>query len=138
MQFSCIVFGWTLPNDSEIYKKYYRFVRKVTISNLLNDIQSYKLCDGVDNINSMEPEQHLIPGKVNLNDIIDGSPSQAKLLIRSMTCKILQKSVDTCISCHCFQNEHEKRAERRKHHLETPAKSIAPLSQAHCQRVELA
>ena len=41
------VFGSYLPEDHLLYLCYCRTVRKITVSNLLRQLEGYKLCDGV-------------------------------------------------------------------------------------------
>ena len=47
LQFNCAVYGWILPDDHKLYKTHFRSLRNVTISQLLCNIRSYKLCDGI-------------------------------------------------------------------------------------------
>ena len=39
--FTVIVYGFSLPDDHVLYKKYIRFMGNVTVSNLIHDLQKY-------------------------------------------------------------------------------------------------
>ena len=39
--FTVIVYGFSLPDDPVLYKKYIRFMGNVTVSNLIHDLQKY-------------------------------------------------------------------------------------------------
>ena len=48
LKFSCAVHGWLLPENHEIYMKYNRSVKRITVTSLLNEICRYLLCEGAD------------------------------------------------------------------------------------------
>ena len=50
LQFKCAVYGWILPGDHKLYKTHFRSLGNVTISQLLCNIRSYKLCDGINEL----------------------------------------------------------------------------------------
>ena len=78
LNYTCVVFGWPLPNDNKLYKKFCRSLRNITISNLLAYIQSMKLCTCVNGDFSVEshPEliSHTISCKIDIHNITDGLP----------------------------------------------------------------
>ena len=48
LKFSCAVYGWLLPENHELYMKYNRSVKRITVTSLLNEICRYLLCEGAD------------------------------------------------------------------------------------------
>ena len=49
LDFSISVYGWPLPSTHQIYKDNFRSVQYKRVSQLLNQISSYKICEGVSN-----------------------------------------------------------------------------------------
>ena len=87
--FSITIFGWLLPNDHEIYKKYLRSVRKITISKLLVELQTYQICNGIQHIETPALLIHSVPCEV---DFDLSSPIQAKIFKRPVNCSVLESS----------------------------------------------
>ena len=44
LEFTCLIFGWLLPDEHEIYKEYRRSVRNHTITELFQQLLTYNLC----------------------------------------------------------------------------------------------
>ena len=47
LDFTAKVFGSYLPEDHPLYLDYRRTVRNITVSNLIRQMEGYRLCDGV-------------------------------------------------------------------------------------------
>ena len=96
LEFTIIIFGWILPEDHLIYKKYMRSVRNITVSNLLHEIRSYELCPGLDdNTNSKKVIDHVVPVKIDF-DKINLHPIQAQHFKRPRDCEVLHMSDGKC------------------------------------------
>ena len=54
LEFTCLIHGWSLPVDNELYKLHKRSVRKTTISALLSQLEDFSVCVGVNDIKSDE------------------------------------------------------------------------------------
>ena len=64
LKFSCVVYGWLLPENHELYMKYNRSVKRITVTSLLNEICRYLLCEGADIKQVKSPDDvinHVIP-----------------------------------------------------------------------------
>ncbi|XP_028408225.1 uncharacterized protein LOC114530809 [Dendronephthya gigantea] len=58
-----VLFHWLLPENHEIYKKYYRSVKQVSVKQLTGEIMDYTLCTGVTNEMQKcdDVKHHVIP-----------------------------------------------------------------------------
>ena len=106
LEFTCVVFGWSLPNVSCIYKHYMRSLRNITISELLKEMLSYHVCRGIDNnvnvINSTIVS-HTIPCELNPTQLSDGKPNNDVRFQREKNCFIIvNEPGQQCQSCHLF------------------------------------
>ena len=137
LEFTIIIFGWILPDDHLIYKKYMRSVRNITVSNLLHEIRSYELCPGLDNINSKKLIHHVVPVKIDFEKI-NLHPFQAQQFKRPKDCEVLHMSDGNCQSCINFTTEFNREITMRTKHMNTPAHPNAPLSKTHPNRVRQA
>ena len=132
--FSITIFGWLLPNDHEIYKKYLRSVRKITISKLLVELQTYQICNGIQHIETPALLIHSVPCEV---DFDLSSPIQAKIFKRPVNCSVLESST-LCKQCDKFISKFEKEKRLKDDIINMPAKPNAPLTTTHKNRVTLA
>ena len=48
LKFSCAFCGWLLPKKHELYMKYNRSVKRITVTSLLNEICRYLSYEGAD------------------------------------------------------------------------------------------
>ena len=72
LAFTVIVYGFSLPDDHVLYKKYKLFMVNVTVSNLIYDLQKYFLCGGC-TVSSEKVINHIVPCKTDVNKL-DTSP----------------------------------------------------------------
>ena len=104
MSYTCVVFGWLLPESHIIYTKFHRSVENVTVSELLGFITSYDLCNGLDIKQLFYPDSvmnHVIPCELDLNLSRSLSmPQNVKELKRENGCCILVSNNDNpCPVC---------------------------------------
>ena len=67
LEFAIVVFGWLLPCHHQIYKKYFRSIRNITVSNLLLEIESCNVCDGLaEKCLVGDVMEHVIPCEIDL------------------------------------------------------------------------
>ena len=145
LEFTILVYGWSLPHDSFLYKDYQRSMKNVTVSALLKEIKTYVCCEGLQN--KVEPSQSIeysIPCLVNVTSLLDGSPTEMKIYSRAKDCYVFvkdlarKKSCDRCGKLELKELKEVKERVKKEKIINTPAKRNAPLSKTHRHRVELA
>ena len=137
LAFTCVVFGWIVPDDNDIYKRYKRSMRKIGLLKLLTDIKSNQVCNGVHNIESNSLSIHSVPCEIHIDNILS-SPNQAKNYSRPNDCDMLLSHDTKCGKCTKFVVNHEKQKCVKKVNVNKPAKRNAPLTKTHPNRVQLA
>lgn len=78
LQFSCFVYGWSLPSESKLYKSHFRSVRNVTLSSLLQEVMSYTICSGLKNKEGKDVIVHNVPCAIDVSQLADGTPPKYK------------------------------------------------------------
>ena len=142
LEFIILVYGWSLPHDSFLYKDYQRSMKNVTVSALLKEIKTYVCCEGLQN--KVEPSQSIeysIPCLVNVTSLLDGSPTEVKIYSRAKDYYVFVKDLarkKSCDRCEKFELKEVKERVKKEKIINTPAKRNAPLSKTHRHRVELA
>ena len=63
--FTCLVFGFKVPDDHDIYKHYRRSLTNIIIQNLFLELEEYAICDGVDAGSENAIIHHVIPRETN-------------------------------------------------------------------------
>ena len=89
LKFSCAVYGWLLPENHELYMKYSRSVKSITVTSLPNEICRYLLREGTDIKQvklSNDVINHVIQLEVDINQPI---PIHVKEVQRSKKCVVL-------------------------------------------------
>ena len=137
MAFTCVVYGWLLPDDHDLYKNHFRSVRKITISDLLFQIRSMLLCPGINDTHSTNLVCHAVPCEINLDDDIDNS-THSKLFHRPQDCFLIHKEIGPCLRCVLFSKKAYEYQKKKTKLINTPAQTNAPLSVIHANRVTLA
>ena len=80
--------AWHLPNDHEIYKKYFRSMSNVLVSQFLSEVISFNICPGIDGISESESYMlHVVPQEATTEW---GQP-EPKVFKRSSNCFLLVK-----------------------------------------------
>ena len=143
LQFTLRIFGWMLEKDHEIYTRYNRSFLHVTLSNLLKDIENYKLCQGLkvpDPKTALTLKKHVNPKQfcfVTYNEDSDSRVSQYEY-IRSINCKLIivgDKSV--CSLCHKQSLDVTHEINRSTARKNIPAQLNAPIASTDPLRLKL-
>ncbi len=136
LKFICVIFGWLLPDDHEIYDEFSRSLQNVTISILLHKVQQFQLCHGSTKTDD-ELVDHTIPYKLILgNENI--SPYQTKVYKRTIKCLILLQDETICGNCSAHEKKIETKAIKKSRQINTPAKLNTSITVTHPNRVKLA
>ena len=97
------VFAWCLEIDNEIYKRYKKSVKNITLYNLLKEITQYQICKGIHNEKVFQSaEQHVIPKKFDLLSNI--SKKCETKFYRCPACLILSATY-FCTNCTKYENQ---------------------------------
>ena len=133
LNFKIKVYECYIPRDHFVYQSNTRSMRNITVSSLVNVVQSLKICIGIEYIKDVSAVYfHVIPLR---NDDEDEeqplTPFKNKKYVRDKNCMILLEESDKCVPCMkseklFFRNDNKKRSE-----LDVPAKLKAPLSVTH-------
>ena len=146
--FSIFVYGWPLPSTHQIYKDNFRSVRYTTVLQLLNQISSYKICEGVSNDNGSCLKHTIL--KKNVPFTFGGSDTDSddasmknpfidcKEYKRDPYCQVLVEDGGGCEECQDAQKIIERLNAKRATKHKTPAKPKAPVSSTHPTRIKLA
>ena len=136
LAFTCVVFGWIVPEDNDIYKIYKRSIRKIGLSKLLTHIKSSQICNGVSNIEYNSLSIHSLPCEIDIDNI--NSPNQAKNYRCPNDCALMLLNYLNCKKCTKFVKQYEKHNRAKEAIVNTPAKRNAPLTKTHPNRVRMA
>ena len=94
LKFSVVVYNWPLPDDHQLYKKYFGTLRNVLLSPLLAEIDAFSICSGrTERIQSSRV--HSIPLEIDENT---ENPRTFDEVFRSQDCHVLTLST-LCESC---------------------------------------
>ena len=137
--FTIKIYDWLLPENHVIYTSLKRSLRNVTVSNLIKNIESFILCEG---LKSREMSGslifHVVPILSNQDDENSPiQPFQSQVFARSKSCLMLNDS-QICIECIRNKTDDDKALRRKEARLLEPAKLKAPLSSTTKERVVLA
>ena len=119
--------------------KYNQSVKRITVTNLLNEICRYLLCEGAD-IKQVELSDdvinHVIPLEVDINQ---PNPIYVKEVQRSKKCVVLyfDSTLNHCPVCKEAIKKQQLKDKRFAKNIKTPAKPNAPLSNTHPEKVKL-
>lgn len=118
LEFTIAVYGWLLPDTHDIYSKYRRSIRNVTVSNILKEIEAFVVCDGI----TERPDvvEHVIPQEIDLD--IDGVQcSYYQKIYRSKDCFVLN-DLPSCTNCDLLPltKEKRKKSEQTAIHINAP------------------
>ena len=148
LSFSLRVYGWMLNEDHELYAMYNRSFLNVTLSNFIQQLENYVLCDGIitpDPNKEHSFQKHIIP---KVFEYCDYQQLQFKPRLhqdeyyRSITCKLLLTGINPtekniCSPCCSL---HQKFISERNHKvavLNQPAKLNAPIKFTSPERIKL-
>ena len=135
LRYTLIVFGWSLLDDHIIYKEFERSLENVTVSNLVNRIEQFKLCKGVTK-SCDDLHYHAIPYQVTSQEQLQ-FPAKSVVYNRPKRCLVLKESDGQCENCMKIENRTAKEVQRKGKNLCIPAKPKAPVSATHPTRLKL-
>ena len=135
LEFTCLVFGWKLPDDHIIYKDFKRSMKNLFIHNLLQKISLFNVCKGIEQeiINS-GVLNHVIPFDYDLDTL---SPMQYKELKRHKDCRVLHEESE-CDVCKKVEVVLKKQFKSKIKINNTAAKLKDPLTKTSKNRIVLA
>ena len=139
LNFTIRVFAWCLAIDHEIYKKYEKSVKNITLSNLLKEIAQYQICKGIHNEKVFQSaEQHVVPKKFDL--LSNTSKTCETKFYRCPACLVLSATY-FCTNFIKYENQKssqlKKVIKKKEANNLIPAKPKAPLSKTSTQRIKL-
>lgn len=139
--YTLIHLEWFLPEDHILYKEYHRSMHNITVSTLIQKIESYQICNGVKTNEIIgELKYHVSPTLLSHEGESESPliPFNSKITIRQQKCEIFIENEDQCY--HCKENELKlNKSKNIKISIEnTPAHANAPLSNTSHNRVVLA
>lgn len=138
LSFTIRVFGWLLPDTHPIYKDNFRSVQFITVTNLINVIEKYNICEGVcDKLLLGNTVKHAIPKEFDIRDSESYGLNQQEYN-RSVECFVIVHGGTVCRSCKGIQQKEQKEINRKSRISQTPAKLRAPMSNTSKERIILA
>ena len=138
LKFSCVVYGWLLPENHELYMKYNRSVKRITVTSLLNEICRYLLCEGAD-IKQVKSFDDVINHVIPLEEDNQPNSIHVKEVQRSKKCVVLyfDSTLNHFPLCKEAIKKQQLKDKRFAKNIKTPAKPNAPLSNTHPEKVKL-
>ena len=137
--FTVKVFGSYLPEDHPIYLEYRRTVQNVTVSNLIKELEGYRLCDGVSTLElSGKMFHHVIPViHDSLGEEEEEQQFPHKGFWKAKGCLLLNQQVDICNECDEFVSSVENARKGKESQSAKPAHVKAPVSKTDPERIKL-
>ena len=128
--FTVKVFGSYLPEDHPLYLDYRRTVRNITVSNLIRQLEGYRLCDGV---SIMELNGKLYHHVIPLSHDTFGEEEEQQFphkgFWRAKGCFLLCQQRVVCCKCDEFMCCSENARKSKENRSAKPAHVKAPVSQ---------
>ena len=146
--FSIRVYCWFLNDDHFLYKQYKRSFFNVTLSAIITELQTLKLCKGIHVVEqkhkkqAIKVERQVIQKKVFYQKYLECDHSDRKHtqeFLRSSTCEMLLKNFDNDVCQPCQKKTSNLKYEGRKKRAASsePAKLKAPVSITSPERLVL-
>ena len=142
LHFYVRVCGWMLTDDHELYKKYERSFANSTLSDFIQDIEQYILCEGVtipDPKISANIQKHVIPKTFSFLEFLNQPMSRVHQdeFSRSMDCLLLINNNKSCLKCSRYSANLSYEKNRKDIRLKEPAKLNAPIKFTSPERIKL-
>lgn len=138
--FTILVLGWLLPENHFIYTRHLRSIRNITISVLINLLETYSICQGVSDVNAClglgEVVHHVVPKVFDPLMSECTIPFQSLDYNRSKDCLVLTTG-NQCAYCKSVGQSFCKFQKLTNQKLTQPAKLFAPISQTSPARIKL-
>lgn len=136
--FTVKVFCSYLPEDHPLYLDYRRTVRNITVSNLIRQLEGYRLCDGV---SIMELNGKLYHHVIPLSHDTFGEEEEQQFphkgFWRAKGCFLLGQQHVVCCECDEFMSCSENARKSKESRSAKPAHVKAPVSQTDPERIKL-
>ncbi|KAG1649501.1 Ring canal kelch protein [Nymphon striatum] len=117
--FTVSVYGWLLPEDHELYTRHLRSISNITVSGLVNNVNTMTTCPGVKptylSSRSSEMIHHVIPKRVdplfgnNDEDAACHNVFPHTDYWRTSGCAVLSKTDELCDSCHIYSHKFQSK-----------------------------
>lgn len=131
---------WSVPATHDLYKQYEQSVKNVTISSLISDLSSYKLCPGLLDKFAGSCIEHIAPRifTIHHNVLPSSSPLfQSKWYRPPVCCLLIYKDLEKCSACEKVEKQETLSLKRKRNNLNVPAKLKAPIMLTSPERVKL-
>lgn len=136
--FTVKVFCSYLPEDHPLYLDYRRTVRNITVSNLIRQLEGYRLCDGV---SIMELNGKLYHHVIPLSHDTFGEEEEQQFphkgFWRAKGCFLMCQQHVVCCECDEFMSCSENARKSKESRSAKPAHVKAPVSQTDPERIKL-
>lgn len=134
LDFKIFVFNWKLPENHTILTETHSSFSKITLSLLIQKINVYVLCKGVE-IFSNKIVRHCIPKSIDPFSHNNDSPTSQFEILRTVNCYVLTEK-ERCKSCHEKVCQNQKQAKISAEKAKDPLKPKAPLSLVSPDRIK--
>ena len=144
LNFTIRVYNYMLPEDHQLYKLHHRSIKKITVSNLIQELESKTVCEGVHHKSfSGKLIQHSVP--FSLDGSLDNygeneeaaiTPFSSMNYCRTLDCVVLGEC-QRCEPCSRYDEKETKSRAISEKRLQQPAKTKAPISATHPNRIKL-
>ena len=112
-------FLWMLPNNHELYTTYFHSFQNITVSNLINILTSYDVCNGISDVASASFIEHSVLKyfSLSLPEAIS-SPLFRSKCYRHPSCSIFLAVGNTnCTYCSKAETKEMKRLKQKESNL---------------------
>ena len=139
--FTVKVYGSYLVDDHPLYLQYRRSMKNVTLSNLVKELESYQLCNGVQTLElSSKLFHHVVP--INHDSVSDEEEEQQQFpnkgFWRAKGCLlIIQGREVTCSVCTTYAACIDSAKKAKQCRSSKSALLNAPVSKTHPERIKL-
>ena len=141
LHFTIRIFAWQLPVDHLLYTDHERSMVNITISRLLCTIETHSTCSGISVPNIKDwthVNKHIMPKAFHPTIAEEKFETVRQLeIIRSVNCEMLLKEDGCCRNCVIFKMAENKKINRKKKVMATPAKLHAPVTMTSPERLLL-
>ena len=120
MGFSIYVYDWPLPDDHLLYIENSRSIFNISARNLMNGVQRYNICEGVNDATNMK--EHLVQYERNRSVGDEQRGFQGKKYFRPENCELLTDN-SICTTCSNLTNQMKMKEAKKT------AENLKPLHQ---------
>ena len=120
MGFSIYVYDWPLPDDHLLYIENSRSIFNISARNLMNGVQRYNICEGVNDATNMK--EHLVQYERNRSVGDEQRGFQGKKYFRPENCELLTEN-SICTTCSNLINQMKMKEAKKT------AENLKPLHQ---------